>query len=291
MEITGATRLAGIFGDPVSHSLSPLMHNAAYAEMGLDICYIPMHVAPEDLAAAVEGIRAMRFVGVNVTVPHKVAVLPLLDRVDGTAERIGAVNTIVNDDGTLIGYNTDGAGFIDALEEEVDLDYRELSVALFGAGGAARAIGLALADAGVGTINIINRTSDRAADLESMLAANFPGLEVTIRGLDDDYGDVVAASKLVVNATSLGMEARLKGTSFAVDRLSKEHVVCDVVYSTGKTRLLIAAGKNGATTLGGLGMLLHQGAKAILLWSGQDPPLHAMRRAIESQRTDIKKEP
>lgn len=291
MKVTGKTSLVGIFGDPVSHSLSPLMHNAAYEAMGLDICYVPLHVVHDDLNSAIAGLKAMGFLGVNVTVPHKVAVVPLLDRLDETAARVGAVNTIVNENGSLVGYNTDGAGFIRSLEEEAAVDYGGLSVLIFGAGGAARAIGLALAEKGVSAINIINRSHARADGFRDMLINAFPSLPVTVRGLDEEYDDLVTVSKLVINATSVGMEGRLKGTSFTVDRLSKDHIVCDVVYTTGETSLLIVAGEHGATTMGGLGMLLHQGAEAIRLWSGQVPPLYLMRRAVESERIDIQEEP
>lgn len=291
MKVTGKTMLVGIFGDPVSHSLSPLMHNAAYTAMGLDLCYVPLRVTPIDLTAAVAGIRSMHFLGVNVTVPHKVSIVPLLDHVDPNAARVGAVNTIVNENGALVGYNTDGAGFIQALEEAVRIDYQGLQVLVFGAGGAARAISLALAEKGVSVLNIINRDKGRAEGLRATLLEAFPDMSIEIRGLNEEYSALVETSKLVINATSVGMEGRLKGTSFTVDRLSKDHIVCDVVYTTGETPLLIAASENGATTLGGLGMLLHQGAEAIRLWSGQEPPLHVMRRAIESERTDIQDEP
>lgn len=291
MQVTGKTGLVGIFGDPVNHSLSPQMHNAAYAAIGLDLCYVPMHVKKDDLAAAVAGIRAMGFLGVNVTIPHKVAVVPLLDRLDEAAARIGAVNTIVNENGSLAGYNTDGAGFIMALEEETSIDYPGTAALVFGAGGAARAIALALAQKGIGAISIVNRSMVNAESLQDMLRGSFPGLPVTLHNFDEDYNDLVSTSKLIINATSVGMDGRLKGSSFMVDRLSKEHIVCDVVYSAGETSLLIAANEFRATTMGGLGMLLHQGAEAIRLWSGQEPPLQVMRLAFESERTDIPKEP
>ncbi|MHB0914456.1 MAG: shikimate dehydrogenase [Thermoleophilia bacterium] len=289
--MTGKTSLVGIFGDPVAHSLSPQMHNAAYEAMGLDLCYVPMHVSKEGLAAAVAGIKVMGFLGVNLTIPHKVAVVPLLDRLDTAAATIGAVNTVVNDNGSLVGYNTDGVGFIMALEEETPIEYAGTEALVFGAGGAARAISLALAQKGIGAINIVNRSRDSAESLRDMLLASFPQLPVSLNDLEDDYNDLVSTSKLVINATSVGMEGRLKGSSFTVDRLSSDHTVCDVVYSTGETSLLIAANEFRATTMGGLGMLLHQGAEAIRLWSGQEPPLPVMRLAIESERTDIPKEP
>lgn len=291
MKVTAKTSLVGIFGDPVSHSLSPLMHNAAYEAMGIDLCYIPLHVHEEVLAAAVAGAKAMGFLGFNVTIPHKVAILPLLDRLDGTASRVGAVNTVINDSGSLVGFNTDGSGFIAALKDEIGLtDLGSFSAMIFGAGGAARGIGLALAENGINAINVINRSRERAEGFREILHRTFPLLPVSIHGLDEDYGDLLSSSRLVINATSIGMEGRLKGNSFNVDRLSSEHIVCDVVYSTGETPLLIAAGEHGATAMGGLGMLLHQGAEAIRVWTGQEPPLQVMRRAVESERTDIQEE-
>lgn len=284
MQIHGSTTLAGILGFPVSHSLSPLMHNAAYAAMGLDICYVPLPVSPEDLGVAVAGLKAMRFLGANVTIPHKVAVIDHLDRLAESAVRVGAVNTIVNEDGSLVGHNTDGIGFISALEEAVTVEYGDAPVLILGAGGAARSVAMALADRGVPRIAIVNRGRSRADDLRQALRDNHPSLQVEIRLLDADYDDLVAAARIIVNATPVGMGEHLKSELVAVDSLSEEQIVCDLVYSqTQATPLLLAARAKGAKALGGLGMLIHQGAEAIRLWTGSNPPIEVMREAIESQ--------
>lgn len=284
MNISGKTKLIGIFGDPVSHSLSPRMHNAAYEAMGLDLCYVPLHVKPDNLASATEGLRSMQFLGANVTVPHKVAVVELMDEVSESAARVGAINTIVNDQGRLTGHNTDGAGFIRALEEEVSTPYAETAAVIFGAGGAARSIAVALAEQGVGYITIVNRTTERAEGLKQLLKRSLPTVRVSVMTPHDDLADLISTSKLAVNATSVGLEGDLKSAPLWVDRLTKDHVVCDIVYrAQEKNPLLVAARNKGATTLGGLGMLLHQGAISIQLWTGSDPPIDVMRRSIESQ--------
>ena len=282
MEITGRTKLIGILGYPVSHSLSPRMQNAAFDAMNLDIRYVPLEVKPEDLGDAVAGLKAMGFLGANVTIPHKVPVVEFMDRLEGAASITGAVNTIVNRDGVLIGHNTDGAGFIKSLEEVKKGDFSTTAALLIGAGGAARSIAVVLAERGISQISIINRSRDRAEELAKLLKRNFPALPVEIRMPDEANEDIVVSSKIIINATSVGLEGDLKMPPLAVDKLTKDHVVCDIVYTQSQdTPLLSAARGKGASTLGGLGMLLHQGAVAIHLWTGVDPPIEVMREAIE----------
>ena len=282
MKISGKTKLLGILGDPVSHSLSPLMHNHAFEALGLDICYVPLHVKADHLAEAIDGLRAMQFLGANVTIPHKVMAMALMDRLADSAIKVGAINTIVNDAGLLVGHNTDGAGFIRSLEETISIDYAAASVVLLGAGGAARSVAFALAEKKVSQIVIINRTQERAQELKSLLERDFSSLSVVVKGIDDEYGDLISTNKLVINATSLGLTADLKSVPLWVDRLTKDHVVCDIVYRVQeKNPLLVAARDKGATALGGLGMLLHQGAIAFHLWTGIEPPIDVMRNSIE----------
>lgn len=284
MEITGRTKLVGILGDPVSHSLSPKMQNAAFEAMGLAMAYVPLLVKAAELKAAVQGIKAMNFRGANVTIPHKTSIAGLMDRLDESAAITGAVNTVVNEEGVLIGYNTDGNGFITALEEVITPGYPDMEVMLLGAGGAARSVGVALAQKGVKAITIVNRNRDRAEELQRILQRYFPTLSTTVLTFDDDFSLPLAESRLVINATPVGMEGNLKAPLLPVDRLTKVHVVCDLVYvKSGKTSFEIVAQEKGATTLGGEGMLLHQGAEAIYLWTGKQPPLDIMRRAIESR--------
>jgi len=282
LAVSGKTKIAGIIGDPVSHSLSPFMHNAAYQAMGLDIIYIPMLVKGDSLLHAISGIRALGFLGINVTIPHKVAVASLVDRLDDTARITGAVNTIVNEGDLLAGYNTDGIGFIRSLEEEVDMDYLSTSVLLLGAGGAARSVGVSLAQKGVKRIQIANRNRDRADELMALLESNFDSMAIHSLTLEEVNDTIMDESMLIINATSLGMKNNLKPLHMVVDRLSNDHIVYDLVYSeSGLTPLQVEAEDKGATTLGGQGMLLQQGAEAILLWTGNEPPMDIMREAIE----------
>ncbi len=281
MEINGETRLIGILGDPVSHSLSPRMQNAAFDAMGLNITYVPLPVAPAQLEAAVAGLRAMRFIGANVTIPHKVPVSGLLDRLDVSARRAAAVNTIVNDDGVLTGHNTDGTGFIRALAETAVVDFRQAATVIFGAGGAARSVAMALAEAGVSHIALVNRTLARADELKALIEAEFPAVTV-VAAFPDAAARLLSASKIVINATSLGMDGDLKSVPFDVDRLSEGHIVCDLVYTRSTaTPLSVAAEKKGATFMGGLQMLLMQGAASIQIWTGKEPPIDVMRKALE----------
>lgn len=287
MDISGTTKLIGILGHPVAHTISPQMHNAAFKAMGLDICYIPLEVHPDALKDAIAGIKAMGFLGANITIPHKVEAAKLMDRLEGIAAITGAVNTIVNESGSLIGHNTDGVGFIRSLEETVDIDFQAAEPMIIGAGGAARSIAVALAEKHVKRVTILNRTRERSETLTVLLAKAFPDLPVEILTFEDDLKGPILSSNLVINATSLGLKSNLKMPPVPVDRLTKDHVVCDIVYTqTQETKFLTAARGKGATTLGGLGMLLHQGAAAIQLWTGVEPPIDVMRGAIESKRTD-----
>ncbi len=282
MKITGETKLIGIFGFPVAHSLSPQMQNAAFEAMGVNICYVPLEVKPQDLNKALLGIRAMHFLGANVTIPHKVQVASLVDRLDASAAMTGAVNTVVNESGTLIGHNTDGVGFINAIKEVATINFQDESALLLGAGGAARAIAAALAEQGIKKLALVNRTRHRAQEIDALISANFTGVKTIVLTPEDIEDSLIESCKIVINATSIGLEGDLKMPSVRVDRLTKDHVVCDIVYTqTQETPFLVAARGKGATTLGGLGMLLHQGAAAIRLWTGIEAPIDIMRGAIE----------
>ena len=272
MVISGTTRVLAVLGDPIAHSLSPIMQNAAFQAMDLDLCYVPLLVKPGDLKQAVEGLKAMNFLGANVTIPHKVQIFDHMDIVADSAEKTGAINTILNENGILTGHNTDGEGFIRALEEEVKLDYSEIGALLIGAGGAARSIAVALAEKGVRNLTILNRTRERAEALSTLVSDKFPQMKVKIVSPGEDYRSLISASKLLINSTPLGMLDELKSPPIDVDRVTEDHVVCDIVYTKKQeTPLLVAARKKGAKTVGGKAMLLHQGAVAIHLWTGKTP--------------------
>lgn len=278
--VTGKTQLCGIIGDPVEHSMSPAMHNAAFARMGLDFCYVPFRVKPEDLPQAVAGMKALNIRGLNVTIPHKVAIIPLLDELDPLAEKIGAVNTVVNENGVLQGFNTDAIGFLEALIQK-GVEPKGKKVVVLGAGGAARAVSFMLAERRAHLI-ILNRRLelDWAEALAGQLAQTFgqgvEALELTgenlARALEEAY--------ILVNATSVGMSPNIDETPVTSDLLRPSLVVFDVVYNPVKTKLLGQAEQIGAQTISGLEMLVWQGALAFELWTGAKAPVELMKKEV-----------
>lgn len=279
-EIDGRTSLLGIFGDPVSHSLSPRMQNAALAAAGMNAVYLPLPVADQCLSTAVEALRAFGFVGVNVTIPHKEKVMPLLDAVDAQAQAIGAVNTIVNREGRLTGYNTDASGFIRSLRFDLGFEPKGGKVVLLGAGGACRAAIVALAAAGVAEIVIANRTVARARELVGQLEKHCPGCLLQAERVDSsDLAPHLAQAALLVNTSAVG----LHGESFPdwlLNALNKNAGVYDMVYAQQVTPLLQTATAQGRVVADGRGMLVAQGEEAFALWFGAPPPIGLMRAAI-----------
>lgn len=286
MKATGKTRVLGIFGDPVAHSMSPLMQNQALRQAGIDAVYVPYHVRAEHLTQAVAAIRALGLWGINVTVPHKEAVCSLLDEIDPAARLIGAVNTIVNRQGRLIGYNTDGMGFLRSLAEDLQFHCEGKRILLLGAGGACRAALVSLAQAGAARIGIANRTRSRAEALVSEFGAIFPAT------VFDDFGigkeellRAVQGIDLLVNTSAVG----LKGETFADlpwSDLSENIAVYDMVYSKAGTPLVQEALRRGHRASGGLGMLAGQGEEAFALWTGHRPLAGLMKRCLHEELTD-----
>lgn len=286
--ISGTTRVAGVFGYPVGHSLSPLMHAIAYKELGLDWTYVPFSIAPESLEAAVYSIRTLGLIGANVTVPHKSLVIPFLDAIDPDAARIGSVNTIHNDNGILRGYSTDGPGFLDSLVAR-DVRMEGRTVLVLGAGGSARAIVFALAGSGVSVL-LSNRTARRAAELASAVNALFPG-SVTVTG----WGEPGPSADLIVNTTSLGLGSRAEEKPLLPPGMPHAgQTVYDIIYSPMETNLLSAAKSAGCKVVNGIAMLVHQGVRSISIWSGvpaKDIPADLMEMAVteelERQCTEV----
>ena len=271
--VSGTTRLTGVFGHPVSHSQSPAMHNAAFAQMGLDYIYVPFDVHPDNLEAAVAGIRALNMVGVNVTIPHKERVIPFLDWVSEDARNIQSVNTIHCLEGALRGYSTDGEGFINALEASGKNPAGSKAVIL-GAGGSARATAHALFTHGA-EVTVVNRTFSRAVELASMLSA--------IRPIALDSRDAVEAvqkADLLVNCTSVGMYPKVDEQPVPFEWLHEKLFVFDQVYNPLETRLLKAARSAGCRTANGVKMLVFQGAISFEIWTGHAPPIEVMESAV-----------
>jgi len=275
--ISGKTRLCGIIGDPIEHTMSPVMHNAAFGEIGIDYLNVPFRVKQEELGKAIEGVRALNIKGLNVTIPHKVAVLQFLDKLDLLAEKIGAVNTIVNDNGILTGYNTDGAGFLQALLER-RIEPEGKNIVILGAGGASRAISFTLADRGAHLV-ILNRLLelDWAKELASHVSQFFSKEVDALELNKDNLAGVLDKANILVNATSVGMSPNIDETPVDSDLLKPDIIVFDIVYNPIKTRLLREAEIAGAEIIGGLDMLVWQGALAFEKWTGQKAPVELMK--------------
>jgi shikimate dehydrogenase len=273
--LTGATRLAGIMGWQVAHSLSPRLHGHWLHRHGIDGAYVPLPVPPERLEQALRALPALGFAGANLTVPHKETAVSLVDRLSPVAERIGAVNTVVVEpDGTLSGDNTDGFGFIAALSESrLGWQAGAGPAVILGAGGAARAVAVALLDAGAPEVRLLNRTPDRARALARELGG--PSYAV-------DWAERSAAldgAALLVNTTSLGMQGQ-PPLVLALDALPRSAVVTDIVYVPLITALLAVARARGNPVVDGLGMLLHQARPGFRAWFGVDPEVDSDLRAV-----------
>jgi len=278
--LTGHTRIVGVIGDPVEHSRSPQMHNAAFAKAGLDYVYVPFHVRPNDLAAAIAGFKAINVVGINVTLPHKQAVISHLTSISREAELIGAVNTLTFTDEGIHGDNTDAPGVLRALEENENMSVPVgENVVVLGAGGAARAVVVALALAGVASITIANRTVERAVALAEEMAHK-AGISMQGLGLADAQLPVaVRESMLLINTATVSMDAT-HPLLISADWLQPNTIVYDIVYTPPVTPLMRAAAARGCETLGGIGMLVHQGAIAFERWTGIAPCTETMREAL-----------
>lgn len=276
--ISGQTKVLGVIGDPVGHSSSPAMHNAALQALGLDYVYVAFHVPGGSVADVGCAMRTLQITGLNVTVPHKENVMAVVDEVADEAKAIGAVNTILNEEGHLTGYNTDAHGIITTLAVDGGLECLPAQVVLLGAGGAARAILYALLQRQeVEEVTLLNRTPTRA----ERLAADLDPQASTVRLGSLAECDCVRQAGLLINATSMGMQPNEAGSPLAnPDCLHSDLVVLDIVYRPLNTLLLRQAKAAGARTVDGLGMLVHQGARALQLWTGQQAPVDVMRKAI-----------
>ncbi len=276
--ISGGTRVAGVIGDPIRHSLSPAIHNAAFAAVGLDWVYVGFEVPAGGAARALEGMRALGLAGLSVTMPHKADVAATVDELTDDAAALGAVNCVVPVEGRLVGHNTDGAGFVATLRDDHGWDPEGRTALVVGAGGAARAAIRALADAGAAAVLVANRTPSRAHE-----AAALAGPVGQVAGVDV-AGDV----DLVVNATPVGMRGADAGTSpIDTDRLHPGQLVVDLVYGSGVTALVARARARGADADDGVGMLVHQAAIAFSLWTGCPAPLAVMQRAARAARAAL----
>ncbi len=271
IQISGRTKITGLFGYPIEHTLSPAMHNAAFMALGLDYCYVPFLVHPDYLEYAVKAIKALNLSGINVTVPHKEKVMPLLDEINEEASFIGAVNTIVNSGDKLIGYNTDGRGFIQSLSES-NISIEEKDILIIGAGGASKAISYYLSQKAK-TLYLYDIDKYKVEKLVQDLK--------NIRNNVSNIENISSIERfhIIINATPLGLKKE-DPLPFDTTLLRTEQAVCDLIYK--KTLLLEEASKKGCAILDGLGMLLWQGVFAFELWTGKKPQVEVMRDALRS---------
>ena len=278
--ITGKTKVLGIIGSPVDHSLSPLMQNEALQELGLDFVYVPFTVAPENLAVAISGLRSLNVAGFNVTIPHKTSVIAYLDDLAPEAALIGAVNTVKREGDRLIGYNTDCAGFLMSLRRDLGFEPSGSRVLIIGSGGAARAAVAGVCREGAASLIVANRNKMRADQLVNDFSTAFPDVEFTSGSLDVlSSAEILDATDLLVNTTSVGMN----GTSFDMlefSLLQTHACIYDMVYVPARTPLLIEAERCGMRTANGIGMLAAQGEAAFSIWTGVRPPAGIMMKSL-----------
>lgn len=283
--ITGHTELIGLMAYPIRHSSSPVMHNAAFAKLGLDYAYLAFEVDNDSLEGAVQGIRSLKLVGSNVSMPNKTVVHKYLDKLSPAAEMCGAVNTIVNEDGVLTGHITDGTGYMMSLKDNgVDVIGKKMTIV--GAGGAATAIEIQAALDGVTEISIFNRKDEFWANAEETVRKINEKTNCKAQLFDladlDKLKEEIASSYLFTNATGMGMKP-LEGQTYIPDKsfLRPDLIVSDVVYYPRETELLRMAKEVGCKTMNGIGMMLFQGAAAFKMWTGEDMPIEYMKEKLD----------
>lgn len=277
MVISGKTRVCGVIGDPIEHTLSPIMHNAAFEALKLDYVFLAFKVKPAEVGNAISGMRALTIHGLNVTMPHKSTVINYLDEIDQASKTIGSVNTILNKDGRLFGFNTDGIGALKALREN-GVEPRGKKVLLLGAGGAARAIAYILAQE-ADELVILNRTPKPAAELADLLKQKFKKKisagELSPNAVKDNFAD----ADVLINATSVGMKPNANQTPVAPEWLKPDLAVMDIVYNPIETKLAKDAKAAGAKVVSGVEMLIYQGTASFEIWTGCKAPVEVMRKA------------
>ncbi len=282
LKIQATSQVLGVIGHPIAHSFSPHLHNAAIDVLGIDYCYVAFHVLPGKVGSAIQGMRSLNIRGLNVTLPHKRAVMEHLDQISEEALAIGAVNTISRESDNLVGYNTDVYGIVSALERVAGLDRFPAHCAVLGAGGAARAVVYALGcREEVQRITLLNRTVARAVAVATDME-KATGNRIEAGEMDADSQDrVFSEAGLVVNTTSLGMFPNTEGSPLLIGgALHPDLVLYDTVFNPLETRLMKQFREAGATAFGGLDMLVFQGARSFQIWTGVEPPVDRMKQAV-----------
>lgn len=277
MTITGKTRVCGVIGDPIEHTLSPLMHNAAFEALKLDYVFLAFKVKPAEVGNAIAGMRALNIRGLNVTMPHKSTIMNFLDRIDLSAKIINSVNTILNKESTLFGFNTDGVGALKALREN-GVEPKGRKVLLLGAGGAARAIAYTMAKE-ADELAVLNRTVKQARDLAKLLEKTANKKIVAGSLSPSEIQHNIQDSDILINATSMGMKPKADESPVSPKLLRRNLAVMDIVYNPLETKLAKDAKAAGAQVVSGVEMLIYQGAASFEIWTGKSAPVEVMRKA------------
>ena len=281
MGVKATTDIYGIFGHPVKHSLSPDMHNSAFNTLGLNSVYVAFDIDPESIEEATRAIRVMGIRGINITIPHKQTIIPYLDEVSPDAKLTGAVNTVKNENGRLLGYNTDVGGFLRAIREDLDFSPEGNTLFLIGAGGAARAVLSAFCMNGGAVVYITDIIKDKALELANQFKANFQNITIETVELDNQnlIEQKLNEADILVNASPAGMDG-VGSLDIPLTSLNKNAVVYDLVYKPPDTSLLKEAKQLGHKASGGLSMLLYQGAESFEIWTGENAPVEIMKKAL-----------
>lgn len=267
-------KLLGLLGHPVGHSMSPLMHNDAFQALGLPFDYHAFDVMPDQLETAIKGMKVLGFAGFNVTIPHKVAIMPFLDAIDQEARDIGAVNTVVEENGKYIGYNTDGKGFVSSLQKICDLNGK--NTLIIGSGGAARGIFIALNKTAIASCDIANRTVAKAKSLIEEYSPKISSKSLSLQEAEEQLSNY----DIVINTTSVGMSPHTNDIPLSLHELQPSTVVCDIIYNPLKTKWLEIAEEKGAIIHNGVGMFVGQGALAFEKWTGRQPDYRRMETVV-----------
>lgn len=271
-------KLFAVIGDPIAHSMSPAMHNDLFQAYGIDAHYQPLHVTRESLRDAVIGLKAIGAAGFNITVPHKESVLPLLDKLDPLAEAIGAVNTVVNENGKLVGYNTDGSGYLKGLLTEMPT-IKGKNILIIGAGGAARALYFTLAQAGVNRLDICNRTVHKGEALIHDCPFHVPSAVIGKEEAEKNLADY----QLLIQTTPIGMAPNIESLPLSLHNLNTDSFISDIIYNPLETKILREAKNKGAKIQNGLDMFVFQGALAFEKWTGIFPNIERMKTIVRNQ--------
>ncbi|MCX7921613.1 MAG: shikimate dehydrogenase [Clostridia bacterium] len=288
--VTGKTRLIGVMGNPIEHSISPQLHNTISKHLGIDLVYVPLKVEKSDLENAVKGLKALNFVGFNVTIPYKKEVMKFLD--DNTKEALlmGAVNTVKNIDGRFYGYNTDAEGFSRSFKEETGVGFKGKKVLIIGAGGVARAISVKIALEGAKKIFIVNRTLSKAEEISELINNNVVNVAHCLYSEDDSVSSIFEESDVVINTTSAGMHPNEDVLPLEQPiKFSTNQIIYDVIYNPAKTKFLLEAEVSGCKTVNGLGMLFYQGIYAYEIWTGVKIPDEMKKELFKSFKDILQK--